>query len=602
MTERTTKTSTLDASGKIQACSASQVKTHRLCKKKWYYEKVQKIPKGPPSAGAKESAESHERMEIYLKTGGDGRNGYERHGDEMLKAFEWAYPWKGGPMLVEESLTAPAMRTPGGVLVTGFFDAYIPAVSNPEAFNEMPVIIDHKFLKSLDWAASYDELAHDDPQATMYMAWALERQPWVDGVRFRHHNHQKKGPRLNRPIEIRQTRAHIFERMAALGKYIDTEMQATAAAKTPGDVEGAGRTDGQVCKAFGGCDYRSFCPDAPQNRFIAAMQSGELPDLAEMPSRGSSKQPATNTTQPNKGFNFMGLLDDIAKEVAPARPSGEPAAAKPALKALLAENALKDGIYMLPGGAIGKCKGRLEDKIVFLTHDKTMTEVGLEDVVRDLAGDAVAASHFQPKVAAPEKPRKLDLKVEAAPSEAKAEVVPPTKAMVDDTPKIDVSAGVIPPDAPQDTNPKQVASQTAVVEVAATVSEALKTDIVESKPKRAKKTETVLYDPAATATPKTPMEGIVLIINAASTHGQPLAPYIAKLAADLCKQHGLVDLRLAPKQSDAAFMGWRGLLAIEAKKNPPPPGFYTVTSGDLADPVIEALEPTAMAVIKGGAR
>lgn len=592
---------TLDESGRIRACSASQVKTHKLCPRKWWYQKVKKVPKGPKGKGAQESTESHDRMEIYLKTGGDVRNGVERFGEPMLAEWLDRMPWKpGGDMMVEEPLLDPMLRTPAGVQVTGFFDGALPPRWLAELL-ELPVVLDHKFLKDVDkWAAKKEELETDEPQATMYMAWILTKYPDAPAVRFRHHNHQKKGPRKNSPVEVKQTRAQVFERMAKLGRYIDTDMQATAQCKT----ETEARAVHSACGAFGGCEYLKMCPDAPHNRFMRALAGhGDLPDALRVPSR--TREPAAQT-----GYDFMGLMDDLDLGDAPPPPSGAanpppkaassaPAAAaastaKTPLKALEAQACVKGGVYMLPGGAPGKCKGTMDDKVLFVDKDKQVVELELDDLVRDLTTDPVATELFK---------RKLGIVDVVEPGAAKVEPKPAPKGEVPggNPPPPSAKAGVIPADAPGDTNAEEKKPPTpaASTEVKVTVAEAVAS--ADPKPEAAP-------TPAGKKTrgpnkPKGDATGFILIVDAASSAGESLEEYVATLAQNLRKEYSLADLRLAPKDSPAAFMGWRGLLAIEARKNLPAAGTVLVgSSGDLADPVIEALAPVAAIYIKGSRR
>lgn len=584
--------------GRLVSVSASQVKTFKLCRRKWWYDKVAKLPRGPKGKGATESTESHDRMEIYLKTGGDGRNGYERHGDEMIAPYAWSFPWKGGPMLVEEPINEPYLFTPAGVRFSGFYDAYVPG--RPMGAARRPVIIDHKFLSSFvgrngePYAATAEDLKKDEPQATIYMAYVMTREPCADAVEFRHHNHQKKGARKNLPVSVTVSRDDVFRRMADLGKFIDAEMQPTAAIRTASEVP-VPEDLPAPCKAFGGCEYRHVCPDSPTNRFHNALLG--LADLPESHALGSKESlPATN-----QGFDFMSLLDDIDSNVAPPPPSGAaPAPSQaPKLATIEACAAVKGGLYITPKGPVGKCKGVLDGKVIFAMGDKTILELDPDDMVKDVSSDTVALAAFTPAQSATKPPAAEVTQSATKPPAAGATsaTLSTGVAYVDTTPAIDPKAGVIPPDAPVET--KKAAPVAAPVEVAVTVAVA---DVVKPTPVPTEEPQKGKGGRPAGAKnkPKGPeAAGLILVVNAASSAGESLAPYIAGIAQGLCDRLKLADLRLAPKDSDAAFLGWRGLLAIEAKKSPPPPGIYTVQSGDLADPIIEALEPLATAVIRG---
>ncbi len=581
--------------GRLVSVSASQVKTFKLCPRKWWYDKVAKLPRGPKGKGATESTESHDRMEIYLKTGGDCRNGYERHGDEMIAPYAWSFPWKGGPMKVEEAINEPYLFTPEGVRFSGFYDAYVPGRTGPQGDGRRPVIIDHKFLASFvgrngePYAATEEDLKKDEPQATIYMAYVMTREPNAPLIEFRHHNHQKKGARKNLPVSVSVTREDVFRRFADLGKFIDTTMQPTAAIRTATEVPVPANLP-TPCKAFGGCEYRHVCPDSPTNRFHNALLG-----LTDLPTDGSkNSDPVTN-----QGFDFMSLLDDIDSNTAPAPPSGAPAA-PPKFKTIEAQAAVKGGLYITGTGLVGKCKGTLDGKVIFAMFDKTIQEMDPDDMVKDVSADPVASATFNGSPAA----KGLTIIDTDAPTQSATK--PPAAGAtsgtapavyVDTTPAIDTKAGVIPPDAPL----AEAKKPAAPVEVAVTVAVA---EVVKPMPAPAAEEPQKGKGgrPAgAKNKPKGPeAAGLILVVNAASSAGESLAPYIAGIAQGICDRLKLADLRLAPKDSDAAFLGWRGLLAIEAKKSPPAPGIYTVQSGDLADPIIEALESQCTAVIRGG--
>ena len=72
--------------------------------------------------------------------------------------------------------------------------------------------------------------------------------------------------------------------------------------------------------------------------------------------------------------------------------------------------------------------------------------------------------------------------------------------------------------------------------------------------------------------------------------------------AEICKKvadhYGAPDVRLGNQKSDLGFGGWKGCIAIEALKAPPT-GLCTISSGELADPIIEALASKAKIFVRG---
>ena len=253
-----TRLSVID--GRLANVSATVIQGFKRCPRFWFYAEVERRPKKETGKkGATLGTECHDRMEKWLTTGQDIRGPIERFGDEMIRPFvQWA-PFNGGPMLVEEKFKS--LKTPGGVIVNGSFDALLPPGT---ARAEYATLLDHKFKKDLaKWATPSEKLLVDE-QFVVYGYYALSIFPDAKGVYFRHHNHQTNS-RRNLVVECEDTRAGIFEKFAALGKLIDSEM-APCVGKQAKDVLAL---PGQACRAFGGCDFEDVCPDSPRNRATA---------------------------------------------------------------------------------------------------------------------------------------------------------------------------------------------------------------------------------------------------------------------------------------------------------------------------------------------
>lgn len=558
---------TLNDDGTLRCVSASQVKSHQRCKRLWYYDKVLKRPRKPPGRGAKLGTECHERMEKWLKTGVDIRGPLERFGHEMIAPYLHRAPFNGGDMLVEAPLLEPQIMTPGGIRISGFSDVTLPPAP------DTVVVLDHKFKKRLaQYADTAEYLAASEPQAVIYTVWALTK--WAAGARstFQHSNHQTEGARLNLPVSITDDRATVFAKWAKLGKYIDEDMAKTALAASIHDVEGAGDTDPSKCRAFGGCDYLHECPSAPHNRFVNALVGGTyLPENA--PNSKGVSEPVTN-----EGYDLMGLLDQMMDAPPAASAAPAPAATSGKLAPVEARECKPGGIYMIPGGPVGKFEGVLGDRAIFKDSKGGLLQCGPDDYCRDLSGDAVSAALF----AHP------GLKKLAGVAQAAA--LPP----VDTTPKIDPAAGIVPKDAPPDTNPPKTTAQSPSASYApgnpAQSAEAPKGEgspsgaEVTAEPKKAGR------PPGSKNKPKAETAGgIIVLVNNACPAAEDLMPYVQGLADALAKKHNVADIRLGGKDSGLDYSGWKAVLAVTAKANPPPPGLYVIQAGDLADPVIEAL-------------
>lgn len=546
---------TLNEDGTLRCVSPSQHKNHKRCPRLWFYDKILKLPRKPKGKGAQLGTECHARMEKFLRTGVDIRGPLERHGDEMIRPYLPRAPFNGGDMLVEAPLLDPQLVTPRGIRISGFSDATLPPV------NGHATVIDHKFKKKLDqYADTKEQLAAGDPQAVIYSAWALLKWPEARSVGFRHHNHQTQGARLNLPVSITDDRETVFAKWRTLGKYIDEDMARTALYKNAIDVPAAGDTDPSACRAFGGCDFLAECPSSPHNRYMNSLATGNLPEMPAF-SRGAAEPPTT------QGYDLMGLLDEMMDAPKPAATPTAPAgnAVPKALPPVEAAACKTGGVYMIPGGPVGKFEGVLGDRAIFKNKEGELLQCAPSDFVRDLNGDPVAVGLF-------EKKKKLNV----------VDVPPPG----DTTPKIDPKAGIVPKDAPADTNPPKppvetpVPAQTVVTAVASTPPATPPAEEPKGKPGR----------PAGSKNKaKVAADQFIILVNNACPAAEDLMPYVQGMCDALAKKEGIADVRLAPKTSDLGYGGWKAMLTVMCKTNPPPAGLYVIQQSELTEPVIEAL-------------
>lgn len=234
--------------GRLRAVSASQIKMFRLCPLKWYHAKVLKVPMKRRGKGAELGDECHKRLEHYLKTGEDVRGPIERHGHEMIAPFLEHAPFNSGIMHVEGDISG--LQTPGGVEITGRFDALI--------HGKTATIIDHKFKKDLEkWADTKEALLRDE-QFIIYGMFAVSAG--AENVVFRHHNHQTV-KRKNLVVEVSATSDEVRASFDALCRFVDDEM-APAVSRSLSDIN----PDVGGCSAFGGCDFLGVCPSSPRKK------------------------------------------------------------------------------------------------------------------------------------------------------------------------------------------------------------------------------------------------------------------------------------------------------------------------------------------------
>lgn len=591
--------STLAEDGSLRLVSASQTIVYKRCALKWHFGYKAKLKRKPMGKGAAIGDAAHDRLKTFLRTGQDVRGALEMVGARMLEPYLWAAPGKPwqGPGMVEEPLIAPYVKTPGGVLIGGYFDFYIPGLTGREGTGfEWPTIIDHKFKKKLaEYGIDEEELA-DDPQTLIYGAWALARQPTADGVVMRHHQHQTEGEggRFPKPVEVRLTRDDLLRRWGLLAKVVDEGMCATAkvAPAEPGGTPEGVPYNTEACGDFGGCDFELTCKHSPMNRYTMQLRG--------LPTREGAKP------QPQTLGSLVSLLAQVSKPAVPqtaeqttallqASIAANPSAGHPDIpfmSEIALDQAKPGNCYLIPGGSVAKYEAMLGARAIFRAKDGGLREVAATDKVKTIDEETLCL--FEGRKF--EKPAPAPKPAVPAPA-APAPVVDAAKAEKMRKLGIDyvdekTTAAVSPPDV----NPAVVAAPEVKVTTAEAVAAPATTaaPAAEAKPKKQKAT------PAAPALDPTTSEGpLFLVVNASCSKAVDLAGYVKGLCDALAMKHGTPDIRLAKKESDLAYGGWKACLALEVAKNPPK-GLCVIQSSELAEPVIEALTPIAAVVIRGG--
>lgn len=235
--------------GKLVRVSASQLTTFKECNLKWYFEKIEKHPRGPTGKGAALGGKLHKEIEDYLLTGVDNRTLIAKKGDSMLEPYIQYMPFKGGLALIEGTIDDPPLVLGDGVSVSGYFDIFIPT--------PIPVIIDHKFKKNLKAYATKPKELRTDVQATLYGMWASNKTG-SEQVEFRHHNHQTQGKIITEPVSVILTRDELVQNFSGLNAQVE-QMSACAQDKKLAAPNTAS------CWNFGGCHFASICPYSPVN-------------------------------------------------------------------------------------------------------------------------------------------------------------------------------------------------------------------------------------------------------------------------------------------------------------------------------------------------
>ncbi len=229
--------------GKLQHVSASQLQTFARCPRRWYFQKVVKLPDKPPGRGLLAGTAGHKRLEKWFKgeTADDG--------PEDLAIAQGVYPEPSKALLVEHRLVGLKLR---GVRVDGSIDLVIPG--------ETPELIDHKFRSSNGWEyrAMGDELK--DPkhaygiQMLLYAAWAAIKYKTAELFHLKHVNHKTDGAPEYAVALTSVDRNVIDSALEVIGVAVP-EMQAVAKTKRWEDVYG----NEAACGDYGGCAYLDRC-------------------------------------------------------------------------------------------------------------------------------------------------------------------------------------------------------------------------------------------------------------------------------------------------------------------------------------------------------
>lgn len=250
----------------VHYVSATQLKTFKLCKRKWWIESIldRREEESPAMRKGKRGHAEVERW--YL----EGRR--PRHAS-ILRALELGLlPERDAPgLLIEQPLGEVSVRLgpsdrrgftgdPGpnlyaaGVPFVGFVDLLAP-----------PLIVDHKFVSG-DYDLSADELGHDTQMLT-YGVWAAQR--WaLDAVQLRHVYYGTRDTSARRvdvevPVDAARERWHnVAERSVE-------ELKRTAAVRdledVPGPELGADGSLPSACRAYNRlCPWFEQCPIAKE--------------------------------------------------------------------------------------------------------------------------------------------------------------------------------------------------------------------------------------------------------------------------------------------------------------------------------------------------
>lgn len=256
--------------------SASQIETFLLCRRKWGWKTIARIP-APQHPSAAKGSRTHKQLENYLRDGvafqyADDAGRVDETGYIAAAIAEYLPPPKTPGIDFEGNFSFASRET--GNLFRGYQDVrgpsslVFPALAHlPDA----PVISDHKTTAGLHWAKTSDDLLYD-PQAVIYAYEAMGRYKsptvhlqWTYGT--------TRKPFRALPVVQTMTSAHVVPVFRAIDR-LATEMASTLFYTAPDRVNDL-PANPAVCEMYGGCPYRHLCQLTDQERFSAAMTSAQ---------------------------------------------------------------------------------------------------------------------------------------------------------------------------------------------------------------------------------------------------------------------------------------------------------------------------------------
>lgn len=611
--------------GVLGHASPTQVKSHLMCPRKWWYEKAAHMPR-KEGAGAIRGKLAHSRVEHWLKTGEDVRDQLERVGHHLIAPFLPFAPFNGGPLMIEPELSG--LSTPGGVRFVMFADAVLPPghsvplqVEIGEVLPDVPRawVIDHKFKKDLDRYAETADQLQSDEQAILYAAWCLSRWPGTQRVWFAHHNHQTQGRRyaMRRWVDLEAD--SIVDGFARIAAHIDGPMQTDAKKTRDIDVD----YNDQACSKFGGCDFKAVCPHSPEKRFAQTI----LGDFAVSP--GVDLNSTANN--PTPGVETMSILDQFKnaaqaaapvvapQPVAPAPVAAAPVAPPPAGPApqavtdIPAASGIPQRLYMVRGsGAVVRFEIATPSAVFAADRSGSPQRLLPTDLLMDVTEDPQARANFGLPSLAPAAPAPV---VAPAPATVRpGTIIDMTEAGIAARAAQGAGATVRPPDAPPALAQPEMAPPPAPV-APAPVAAAPAPAPVEAAPaptgkKRGRPSKAEAAARAAAGGAPAPAasdsgnDQVIVLIGCMGTAGlvtQDLDTWVSGIAAKIAESSQAAEIRFAPNGSALGFGAWRGALAAAVRMSAAElaPGFYTLSRGDLNDAAIEGLTGAVDGMIRG---
>lgn len=225
--------------------SASQISTFRECPRKWYFDKVVKLPRASTSA-TELGSRVHAVLEAYLRGEVESIDTSDEVGQIAASGLEYLPP-VSSVLEIERSLEGDMALDDAPVPVQGFVD--VIDVQNNE-------ILDHKTTSSQRYLKTQKEL-RENVQMMMYAVAYLRRFPQESHVTLTHIYYGTK-KRWSKKVSVKVSREHVEAQWASIKETIAQMIEVSRA-----DHAGDAPTCYEACDNYGGCPYRGQCFRAP---------------------------------------------------------------------------------------------------------------------------------------------------------------------------------------------------------------------------------------------------------------------------------------------------------------------------------------------------
>ena len=222
--------------------SASQIKTWKMCPRKWGFKYIE-VLEDPPGKAAILGTKVHEQLEWWLQAGSINSTLPE---GKIAKAATKHLPGPSYQNQVEREIIFDR----AGVTFRGFVDLIDPTEKRG------PLIYDHKTSSDPKRWGLTPETLPEDPQAIIYAIWGLE-EFGLDSVELQWTYLKTRGAPEATEVRARiskdeaEAKFDSIVRPAALA-IVDAAQNCERATDLPAEVSG--------CSKFGGCPFAGVCP------------------------------------------------------------------------------------------------------------------------------------------------------------------------------------------------------------------------------------------------------------------------------------------------------------------------------------------------------